>query len=233
MRRPTLSVIVPAHNEGKTLKRNVKRLEKVLDGFFDDFEIIISEDGSTDDTVEIARSLKSGRVRVLSNGKRIGKGAAIMSAASYAKADIMVFMDADLASDPTHVKKLVDYIDGGAAVVIGSRYLKGSKTKRDLVRYVASKGFNLLVRTLLGSKLSDHQCGFKAFRKDLVLPVIDEIEERGWFWDTELLVRAQRNGLTVQEIPIEWKEAPGSRFRLLHDSTQMGLGLLRFKIRNG
>ena len=85
----------------------------------------------------------------------------------------------------------------------------------------------------MGSRLSDHQCGFKAFRKDLILPVIKEVEERGWFWDTELLVRAQRNGLEVKEIPIEWKEAPNSRFRLLHDSAKMGFGLLKFKIKNG
>lgn len=233
MQKSVLSVIVPAHNEGHVLKANVKRLEKVLSQFFDDFEIIISEDGSTDNTVKIAKSLKSKRVRLLSNGKRLGKGAAIMSAASYAKGNTMVFMDADLASDPVNVKGLVDYIDEGAAVVIGSRYLKESKAKRDPVRYIASKGFNLLVRVMLGSRLSDHQCGFKAFRKDLVLPVIEKIEERGWFWDTELLVRAQRDGLNVKEIPIEWKEAPGSSFRLWHDSTKMGLGLLKFKIKNG
>lgn len=228
-----VSVIVPAHNEGRILKSNVRRLEKVLDRLFSDFEIIISEDGSTDDTVKVAESLRSDRVRLLSNGERAGKGAAIMSAAAYARGNVMVFMDADLASEPAHVKELVDYVDDGAAVVIGSRYLNESRAKRNIVRYIASKGFNFLVRIILGSKLSDHQCGFKAFRKDLALPVIEEVEDRGWFWDTEMLVRAQRSGLRIAEIPIEWKEAPGSRFNLIKDSIKMGMGLLRFRLKNG
>jgi len=228
-----ISVILPAHNEGRILQSTVKRLEKVLGRCFDDFEIIISEDGSTDDTVKIAKSLKSKKVRLLSNGKRAGKGAAITSAASYAKGDILVFMDTDLASEPSHVKELVDYIEKGSAIVIGSRYLKESKAKRKIVRHIASKSFNFLVRALLGSTLTDHQCGFKAFRKDLTLPVMDEIKEKGWFWDTELLVRAQRHGLKIKEIPIEWREAADSRFNLINDSYMMGLGLLRFKLRNG
>lgn len=232
MGRGMVSVILPAYNEGAVLHDNVKRLEAMLAGFLDDFEIIISEDGSTDGTGEIAKSMESRRVRVLRNSARLGKGAAIRRAAGQSRGDIVIFMDADLASNPQHVRELVRLMESGADIVIGSRYLKESRAKRTAVRYVASKGFNWLVRTALGSRLSDHQCGFKAFRKERVLPIIEEVEDEKWFWDTELLVRAQKKGLDVKEIPIEWKEARGSKFRLLRDTANMGMSLLRFRLKN-
>jgi len=232
MGKRMVSVILPAYNEGAVLRSNVEKLEGMLQGILDDFEIIISEDGSTDGTGDIAKSMENGRIRVLRNERRLGKGAAIRKAAGQSKGQIVIFMDADLASNPSHVKELVGLMEGGADIVIGSRYLRESRAKRNAVRFVASKGFNWLVRTALGSKLSDHQCGFKAFRKERVLPVIEEVEDEKWFWDTELLVRAQKRGLVIREIPIEWKEARGSKFRLLRDTANMGISLARFKLKN-
>jgi glycosyltransferase involved in cell wall biosynthesis len=233
MAKEKVSVILPIYNEERILERNVKRLTKVLERSLDDFEVIISEDGSTDRTPEIAKSLKTENVRILQNRKRMGKGAAIKNAASYAKGNVIIFMDADLASNPEHVKDLVELMSHGASIVIGSRYLKGSRANRNLIRYFASKSFNWLVRVMLGSGLSDHQCGFKAFRKDDVLPVINSIEDERWFWDTEFLVRAQRNGLKVAEVPIEWEEAADSKFRLLRDTCHMAHSLLSFKLKHG
>ncbi|MFN7990607.1 MAG: dolichyl-phosphate beta-glucosyltransferase [Candidatus Micrarchaeia archaeon] len=233
MENKTVSIILPVHNEEKVLLENVRRLERMLEGVLSDFEILISEDGSTDRTLEVARRLRSGRIRLFHNALRQGKGAAIRIAAGEARGNTIIFMDADLASDPTHIREFLDLMGSGAAIVIGSRYLRESKTKRDPMRYLASRGFNLLVRVVLGSRLTDHQCGFKAFRKDLVLPLINEVQDDGWFWDTEMLVRAQRKGLKIAEVPIAWKEARGSKFRMLSDSARMGCSLLGFKIRNG
>jgi glycosyltransferase involved in cell wall biosynthesis len=230
MKNRMVSVILPVYNEGKVLENNVKKLKGSLERIFDEFEIIISEDGSTDNSREIANSLKSKKVHVLNNGKRGGKGAAIKHATVFAKGNIIMFMDADLASNPENVKQLAKLFEGGAAIVIGSRYHKNSKTERTPLRLFASKGFNYLVNIMLGSKLSDHQCGFKAFRKDLVFPIIKKVESKEWFWDTELLVRAQRNGLNVVEIPIEWNEANESKFRLFQDTFQMAKSLLAFKL---
>ncbi len=231
MKRRAVSVILPAYNESMNLEGNVKRLEATLERVLDDFEIIISEDGSTDGTCDVARRLEAGRIRVLCNGSRLGKGAAIRKAAGRSSGNIIIFMDADLASNPAHVGELVSIIESGAGMVIGSRYLQDSKAKRSLIRYIASRGFNWLVRNVLGSRLSDHQCGFKAFRKDLVLPIMDEVEDEKWFWDTELLVRAQKKGVRIAEIPIEWKESKGSKFRLLQDSAYMGLSLARMRMK--
>jgi len=231
MTKEMVTVILPVHNEEKMLERNVKGLTGILEKSLGDFEIIISEDGSTDRTPEIVKKLESSRVRVIQRKKRIGKGAAIRSAASYAKGNIIIFMDADLASNPEHVKDLVRLIDGGASIVIGSRYHRGSKTNRNLVRYFASRGFNLLVRVILGSRLKDHQCGFKAFRKDKVLPIVNKVENRSWFWDTEFLVRAQREGLRIHEIPIEWREVPGSKLNLVRDTYNMAHSLIEFRMK--
>jgi hypothetical protein len=233
MRGEKITVIMPVHNEEKVLENNVRRLEMMMEGLFRDFEILISEDGSTDSTVMIAKSMESDRIRVFNNLRRQGKGAAIKSAAKSAAGGIIIFMDADLASDPAHVKELVRILRQGSAIVVGSRYLAESRSRRKPVRLIASMSFNWLVRTLLGSKLTDHQCGFKAFRKDLVLPVVDEIEDGKWFWDAELLVRAQRKGLKVSEIPIRWNEAQDSKFNLLNDTWNMAGSLVRFKLKYG
>lgn len=229
----TISVILPVYNEAKVLERNVRRLESILKSLPSDYEIIISEDGSTDGTPRIAKSLESGRIRVMHNGRRSGKGAAIRSAAGHARGNIVIFMDADLASNPEQIGSLVGKLRDGAAIVVGSRYLPGSKAKRSLTRYVASRSFNWLVSMLLGSRLSDHQCGFKAFRKDVAMPLVEDVGDRRWFWDTELLVRAQRMGLRVGEIPVEWKESEDSKFNLMKDTLHMAWSLLLFKIRRG
>ncbi len=233
MGKGRLSVILPVYNEEKVLRSSVRRIRQTLKKTGRVFEIIISEDGSTDRTREIAKSLESDDITVLHNSVRMGKGAAIQTAISHTRSNIVIFMDADLASNPGHVKELVGLLESGTAIVIGSRYLDGSKTKRTMVRHVASRGFNFLVRLLLGSKLTDHQCGFKAFRKDLILPLLDEVEDGKWFWDTELLVRAQRKGLKIAEIPIEWTEDNDSRFRIFEDTLHMAYSIASFKIKNG
>ena len=227
-----VSVILPVHNEEAAIRGSMASVADSVRACCRDFEIIISEDGSTDRTVEIAREMVSKRVKLLHARERMGKGAAIRKAVGHCTGDIVIFMDADLASNPAQVADLVRIMEGGADIVIGSRYMKESKASRTPVRFAASKCFNWLVRNILGSKLSDHQCGFKAFRKDTVLPIIDEIEDQKWFWDTELLVRAQKGGLKVIETPIEWKEADTSRFRLLEDALNMGISLARFRLRN-
>lgn len=226
-----ITVILPAYNEGKILRRNVSELERVLEGQLKSFEIIISEDGSTDDTVAVAKELENGRIRLLEGSFRLGKGAAIKRAVTYAKGDVIIFMDADLASDPSQVKELTHHIENGADIVIGSRYLRGSKATRNIIRYIASRSYNFLVRLLLGSKLSDHQCGFKCFKKRAAIPIIKKVDNNQWFWDTEFLVRAQHAGLRIVETPIQWEESPTSQFHLIRDAYTMGKNLILFKLK--
>src|SRR5271165_1759920 len=126
----TVSIILPAYNEEKRLEKSIKRLLSELEGVLDNFEIIISEDGSSDRTLQIAQSLQSDKIRVLHNDQRSGKGGAIRSALAQCRGNLVIFMDVDLASHPKHVKDLLNLLEKGNAIVIGSRYLKGSKSKR-------------------------------------------------------------------------------------------------------
>ncbi len=132
-------------------------------------------------------------------------------------------MDVDLATDLRYLKPLCDAIrTEGYDFVTGSRMLPESKVERSFSRQISSKSYNFLVRVMLGSKLRDHQCGFKAFKRESVLPLLDEVKAKHWFWDTEIFVRASRKGYRIKEIPVEWKSGRKTKVNLLKDSFNMG-----------
>ena len=125
----------------------------------------------------------------------------------------MISMDVDLATNIKHLKDLIEAIENGYDIAIGSRLIEGSKAKRSFERLLYSKVYNFLVRALLKSKIKDHQCGFKAFKKDIVVKLGKEAKDNHWFWDTEILVLAQRKGYKIKEIPVEWTEGKDTKVR--------------------
>ncbi len=201
-----ISVVIPAYNEAGRLERNIEALIGFLESNLEEFEIIISEDGSTDGTDRIARNLSERYSFVihLHSDERLGKGKAVLNGIKKAKGNIVVYMDADLSTDLSHLMELVDAIRDGYDIAIGSRLLKGSKTSRPFTRDFPSKVYNFLVRLLLKSRIHDHQCGFKAFRKDSILRIAEKAKDNHWFWDTEILVLAQKEGMGIKEIPVKW-----------------------------
>ncbi len=221
---PGITVIAPVYNEPGDIEPFIKRVSEQLAG--QDYEIVIAEDGSNDAPKAIKR-LGAKRCRVLHSDVRLGKGAAIANAILDAKNDIVVYMDVDLSSDLGKISRLILGIESGAAISTGSRLMKGSKIRRGFLREFMSRGYNNLVRLALGSRLNDHQCGFKAFRKSTVMPVLKKVKDNHWFWDTEILVRAQREGLKVDEFPIDWRENGGSKVNLLKDTVAMAMGIAR------
>jgi glycosyltransferase AglD len=135
----------------------------------------------------------------------------------------LVYMDLDLATDIKHLGALIDAVaKEGYDLATGSRLLSESKVERTWSRDVASKSFNFLVRAMLGSKVKDHQCGFKAFKREPLMQLLDEVESNHWFWDTEIIVRAEHKGLRVKEIPVEWSMGKGTKVKLFRDSFDMG-----------
>ncbi len=220
-----VSVIFPAYNEVAYLDAAVEKTTQALNGFTDSYEIIIAEDGSKDGTAERAEELaqKYPFVRHIHREERLGRGKALNNAFQQARGEVFVYMDLDLATDLKHLKQLVEAItEEGYDFATGSRMLPESKVERTLRRSISSKSFNWLVRRMLGSKLRDHQCGFKAFKREPTLQLIDEVGARHWFWDTEILVRAQKKGYKVKEIAVEWKSARGTKVNMLKDSYNMG-----------
>jgi hypothetical protein len=215
-----VSIVLPAYNEAKRLERTVEEVIGAVRETGYEYEVIIAEDGSTDGTDKIASKLseKYENVRHLHSSQRLGRGRALKNAFKIARGDILVYMDVDLATDLVHLKELIDAIaKEGYDFATGSRLMKESECERPLKRDLASRGYNFLVRLLLGSKVRDHQCGFKAFKKAAVMKVLDRVEDNHWFWDTEVLVLAQKMGYRVKEIPVKWKHSGETKVEMGRD----------------
>jgi glycosyltransferase involved in cell wall biosynthesis len=219
-----LSVVFPAYNEADALEDTIKKVILNLDTFIDSYEIIIAEDGSIDGTNKIAAMLaeKNNRIKHIHGQKRLGRGTALKNSFKKSSGEILVYMDLDLATDLSHLKELIEAISiKDFDFATGSRLLSKSKVNRSWTRNLASSSYNLIVRKLLGSKIKDHQCGFKSFRREPLLILLDEVEASHWFWDTEILVRANRRGYKIKEIPVLWKSGKETKVRLLKDSLSM------------
>ncbi|PWR71725.1 glycosyl transferase [Methanospirillum lacunae] len=222
-----ISVVIPVYNDLPALKEAVPLTLKMMDDVFSGFEIIIAEDASTDGSTECAASWqeKDSRIIHLHRDQRLGRGSALTTAALQAKGDIFCYFDVDLATDMSYLPQLIRAVTDGADIATGSRLLSDSNITRSLGREVKSRGYNWLVRFILRSRLKDHQCGFKAFNKDKLLSLLPEIKDTHWFWDTEVLVRAQRKGYVIEEIPVIWREGPGTTVKS-QDIWKMGRSIL-------
>ncbi len=201
-----LSLILPVYNGCEELRKNFMPIyNKVVR--HKDGEIIIAEDGSEDCSREVAGNFAHMKnVRLISKGRRMGKGGAIRSAIAIAKGDIIGYMDIDLAVPLRYVEIAAKRVEEGNLIVLGSRYAKGAATERSRPRFVESVMFNVLIRIFLGSKISDHQCGFKFWNGRYIKKAIRDVKDNRWFFDSEILVRAQRNGIRPYELPVEWRE---------------------------
>ena len=224
-----VSIVLPAYNEAKRIRQAVKAVMRYMDMTGYEYEIIIAEDGSTDGTDAIAAELASkyDNVKHLHSDERLGRGRALVNAFQRADGDVLVYLDVDLSTDMEHLKELIDSIVEGYDFATGSRLMRGSSTERPFKRDFASRGYNFLVRLLLKSKLSDHQCGFKAFRKEALMDVVKYVRDNHWFWDTEVLVLAQRLGYKVKEFPVRWKQGKDTKVKLRRDVLYMFGQILR------
>jgi len=219
-----VSVVFPAYNEADALEATVEKVTKALNEFTHSYEVIIAEDGSTDGTDKKAAVLaeKHPFIKHVHREKRLGRGNALKNAFKQSSGEVLVYMDLDLATDLKHLKSLVGAVEfEGYDFATGSRMLPESNVERSSTRNIASKTYNFMVRALLGSKVKDHQCGFKAFRREPVMQLLDEVGAGHWFWDTEILVRAHRRGYKIKEIPVSWRGGRETKVRLLKDSLNM------------
>ena len=224
-----VSIVLPAYNEASRLESTVERTAAALREITPSFEIIIAEDGSKDGTDRISEALakKYDFVVHLHSDERQGRGQALNRTFAVSKGDILGYIDVDLATDMKHLRELVQSIRDGYDFATGSRMLPQSDVKRPLKRGIASKGFNFMTRLMLGSKLYDHQCGFKSFKRSSLFEIVDSVKDTHWFWDTELFVRAQRKGYRVKEFPVEWRHGGATTVNLVKDVFGMGSQIFR------
>jgi putative flippase GtrA len=211
---PVLDVVIPVFNEERDLAPCVRRLHAYLTEHLPyPFRITIADNASVDATPHVANALASeldGVVLVRLPAK--GRGRALRTAWAGSDAPVLAYMDVDLSTDLAALLPLVaPLISGHSDVAIGTRLARSARVVRGRKRELISRGYNLLLRRTLAASFSDAQCGFKAIRADVAARLLPLVQDTGWFFDTELLVLAQRAGLRIHEVPVDWVDDPDSR----------------------
>jgi len=227
---PVLDVVIPVHNEEKDLRPRVRRLRDHLARTFPyTFRITIADNGSTDATPQVSHRLAAELPEVVAvRLERRGRGRALRTVWSASDAPVLAYMDADLSTDLNALLPLVaPRISGHSDLAIGSRLRHGSRVVRGAGREVLSRGYHLVLRGSLRARFSDARCGFKAIRRDVAEVLLPLIEDTAWFFDTEMLVLADRAGLRIHEVPVDWVDDPGSGVPLARRATDDLKGVWR------
>lgn len=202
-------IALPVLNEERILRASVERLLGVatIDLSGHEVTVVIADNGSDDATDSIGRALEHERseVKYLRTEQR-GKGLAIRAAWQSQEADIFVFMDADLSTDLAALGALVGAVQDGAGIAIGSRFHEESIVERSWMRKVVSRGYRMALRLFFWTKVNDVPCGFKAASAEAVEKIVPEIRNDHWFFDTELVIRAEKAGYRIVEVPVIWRE---------------------------
>ena len=223
---------VPVFNEEKDLGPNVRRLHAHLRETFPyPFRITIADNASTDRTPGIAAHLADELAEVEWIRLPVkGRGRALRAAWSGSPAPVLAYTDVDLSTGLTALLPLVaPLISGHSDLAIGTRLAAGSRVVRGPKREVISRCYNVLLRCALAVRFSDAQCGFKAVRRDVAERLLPQVRDGEWFFDTELLVRAERAGLRIHEVPVDWVDDPDSRVDILATALADLRGIARMR----
>ena len=211
---PSISVVVPAYNEARRVVPTLVSIAATMCEVTTDFEIVLSDDGSTDDTPQLVRNLGLRNVIVLDPGVNRGKGAAVRAGVHASNGELILFSDADMSTPMREIVELRRRIEQGADVAIGSRAAEGAvEQSKSTLRRLFSWGWRRITRIGLGLDVADTQCGFKLFRRDAAMALFGAGRVDGFSFDAELLFLAARFDLKVAEVPVEWFDAPGSKVR--------------------
>jgi glycosyltransferase involved in cell wall biosynthesis len=225
-----VEVVVPVYNEERGLRASVARLHAFLASEFPfSWRIVIADNASSDRTLEVARELAERFAGVeLMQLRAKGRGRALRAAWLASPARVVCYMDVDLSTDLRALLPLVaPLISGHSDIAIGSRLARSARVVRGPKRELISRSYNLLLRTFLRAHFSDAQCGFKAIRTDVGRRLLPEVVDEGWFFDTELLVLAQRRGLRIHEVPVDWVDDPDSRVDIVRTAIDDLRGVAR------
>jgi len=227
---PVLDVVVPVYNEEIDLEPCVRRLHAYLSAHFPyRFRITIADNASTDSTADVARWLTQELPGVASvHLAEKGRGRALKHVWTNSDAAVLAYMDVDLSTDLGALLPLVaPLISGHSDLAIGSRLARGSRVVRGAKREFISRSYNLILRGTLSARFSDAQCGFKAIRGDVAERLLPMVEDTGWFFDTEMLVLAERAGLRIHEVPVDWVDDPDSRVDIVSTAVADLKGIAR------
>src|ERR1700678_595032 len=230
MKVPQVDVVVPFRNEeGDLAPSTRRRVASLLESFPFTARVTIADNGSTDATWEIAAGLARELAEVRAVQLELpGRGRALRAIWSQSDAEILAYMDVDLSTDLNALLPLVaPLLSGHSDLAIGTRLARGSRVIRGPKREFISRSYNVLLRTLMGAEFSDAQCGFKAIRREQARALLPLTRDTGWFFDTELLVLAERAGLRIHEIPVDWIDDLDSRVDIVATALADLRGMVR------
>jgi len=231
----SVDVVIPVYNEEAQLAKSIGTLRDFCSKNLTTvkFRVVVADNGSTDSTLAVAQSLAKqypdvGDIHI----EQKGRGRALRRAWLESPADIMCYMDVDLSTDLEMIKPLLaGVLEEGCDVAYGSRLSRASDIERSLKREINSRGYITLIKLLFWTKFADAQCGFKAITREAAQRLLPHVEDGEWFFDTELLILAEKSGCRLKEVPVRWVEDPDSRVKFPRDIIKMASQLLRLRFR--
>lgn len=234
----SVDLMIPCYNEERVLADSVAKLcawcAEHLSAY--KWRVVVADNASTDGTLAVAQRLAAedpdgvGYVHL----DRKGRGRALTRAWLESKADAMCYMDVDLSTDVNKVAPLLSAVlEEGYDVAYGSRVAKDADIERSWKREINSRGYIAFIKLLFWTKFSDAQCGFKAMTREAAQQLLPHVRDGEWFWDTELLIIAEKGGWRLKEVPVRWVEDPDTRVKFPQDIWKMGSNLVKLRFRGG
>ena len=229
---PAVDIVIPVLNEEKGLPQSMMILSQFLHDNLsrNPWRIVIADNGSTDNTGSVSEMLaqKYPGISYVYIPQR-GRGRALRTAWLESDADIVSYMDVDLSTDLNSFPRLIQAIEEGYDIAIGSRLSARAKVRRSLKREVISRSYNMMIKSLFFVSFSDAQCGFKAVSRNAAQALVPLVKNNNWFFDTELLIIAAKREFRIREIPVDWVEDPDSRVKVLRTAWEDFKGLMRLR----
>ncbi len=227
-----IDIVIPVLNEERTLAESVATLRAYLsDAIPNPWRIVIADNGSDDRTPDIAQELSEEHPDVAwLRLEQRGRGRALHRAWMESQADFVCYMDVDLSTDLAAFPPVVQALEEGYDLAVGSRLARGAHVhRRTFKREFISRSYNLLIKAMFFTRFSDAQCGFKALTRAAAQALVPNVVDQGWFFDTELLVLAEKRGFRIKDIPVTWTDDPDSRVKVASTAWNDVKGLLRLR----
>ncbi len=228
----SIDIVIPVLNEERALPGTVATLREFMrDTIPNPWRIVVADNGSDDSTPEVGRGLAEEHpdVAYLRLEQR-GRGRALRRAWLESQADLVSYMDVDLSTDLNAFPPLVQALEDGYDLAIGSRLAKGATVRlRALKREVISRSYNLLIKAMFFTGFSDAQCGFKGMTRAAAQALLPHVRDQGWFFDTELLILAEKRGFRIMDVPVTWTDDPDTRVKVVRTALDDLKGLLRLR----